>query len=198
MTSMTYADVLRPATQERALAYDVALVVGGSVALALSAKVAVPFYPVPLTAQTLVVLLLGTLLGARRGAMAVLAYLIEGACGLPVFAGPLGGLAFVTATKGMTLGYLAGFVGAAWVTGRLAERGWDRRTSTTVLAMLAGEAVVFAAGVAWLGVLIGARGALWSGLVPYLPGEALKIAAATLALPAGWRLLGRTGMGCSL
>jgi biotin transport system substrate-specific component len=195
MTSMTYADILRPATRERALAYDAALVLGGSVALALSAKVSVPFFPVPLTAQTLVVLLLGALLGARRGAMAVVAYLAEGACGLPVFAGPLGGLAYFSATKGMTLGYLAGFVGAAWVTGCLAERGWDRRTWTTVLAMLAGDAVLFAAGVAWLSTLIGVRAALWSGLVVCLPGEALKIAAATLALPTGWRLLGRTGLG---
>lgn len=196
MTSMTYADILRPAARERAVAYDVALVLGGSALLALSAKVSVPFFPVPMTAQTLVVLLLGTLLGARRGVLAVLAYLAEGAMGLPVFAGPLSGLAYMA---GPTGGYMAGFVGAAWLTGWLAERGWDRHTGTTVLAMLAGDAVIFAAGVAWLSVLcggfLGAKGALALGLWAFLPGEALKIAAATLALPMGWRLLGRAGAG---
>ena len=195
MTSMTYADILRPATRERALAYDAALALGGSLALALSAKVSAPFFPVPITAQTLVVLLLGALLGARRGAMAVLAYLAEGASGLPVFAGGMAGPLYMA---GPTGGYLVGFVGAAWLTGRLAEYGWDRRTGTTVLAMLAGDAVLFAAGVAWLSLwcgFIGTKGALAVGLWIFLPGEALKIAAAALALPAGGRLLGRTGRG---
>ena len=196
MTSTTYADILRPATRERALAYDATLVLSGSVLLALSAQISVRIGAVPVTAQTLAVLLLGTLLGARRGAAAVLAYLAEGASGLPVFAGGMAGPLYMA---GPTGGYLAGFVGAAWLTGLLAERGWDRRIWTTVLAMLAGDAVLFAAGVAWLSVLcgglLGAKGALALGLWAFLPGEAIKIAAATLALPTGWRLLGRAGRG---
>ena len=195
MTSTTYADVLRPATRERALAYDASLVLGGSALLALSAQLSWRIGAVPLTAQTLAVLLVGALLGARRGALAVLAYLAEGASGLPVFAGGAAGPLYIL---GPTGGYLAGFVGGAWVTGWLAERGWDRRAGTTVMAMIAGDAVLFAAGVAWLSRFPGVgglRGALAPGLLLCLPGEALKIAAAALALPKGWEFLGRTRFG---
>jgi len=186
----TYADVWRPAVKRPALAYDAALVVGGSLLLALASRITfyLPFSPVPVTGQTFAVLFLGALLGSRRGALAVLAYLVEGIAGLPVFAGGLPGLAHLL---GPTGGYLIGFVAAAYVTGALAERGWDRRVLTTVAALAAGNGVLYLLGLAWLAVFVGLQAAPALGLLPFIPGDLLKLALAALLLPAGWRLLRR-------
>jgi biotin transport system substrate-specific component len=188
-STTTYADALRPAVQRSALAYDAALVVGGSLVVALAAQVAIrlPFSPVPITGQTLAVLLIGTLLGSRRGAMSLAAYLLEGLMGLPVFAAGASGPAYVC---GPTGGYLLGFVAAAFVTGWLAERGWDRGVATTALAMFAGTAAIYAGGLAWLSMFAGAQ-TLALGLMPFVAGDALKLAIAAAALPAGWKLLSR-------
>src|SRR5687768_13758188 len=124
---MTYADVLRPAERTRALAYDILLILGGSLLLALSAQIVVQKVPVPITGQTFAVLLVGALLGSRRGGLSLLTYLLEGAAGLPFFAGGTGGIAKLT---GPTGGYLIGFMVAAFAVGLLAERGWDRRVET--------------------------------------------------------------------
>lgn len=183
----TYADMLRPAAKRAALAYDALLIAGGSLLIALSAQIAVrlPFSPVPITAQTLTVLLLGALLGRRRAALTVLAYIAQGLAGLPVFAGGAAGLAYLL---GPTGGYLVGFVAAAWTTGWLAERGWDRRILSTALAMLIGNVVLYAFGLAWLSLYVGGA-ALTLGLLPFLAGDLLKIALAAAALPAGWKAL---------
>jgi len=186
---MTYADVLRPSAKRYALTYDAALVLGGSVAMALSAQLAIPlpFSPVPVTGQTFAVLLLGALLGSRRGGLCLLAYLAEGAAGLPVFAGGTGGLLHLTSPTG---GYLVGFVVAALVTGFLAERGWDRRFWTTIAAMLLGNIAIYAYGLPWLALFVGVGKALPLGLKPFIAGDIYKLLLAAVLLPSGWKLLG--------
>jgi biotin transport system substrate-specific component len=149
-------------------------------------KIPLPFTPVPLTGQTFAVLLVGAALGAKRGFGAISLYLASGALGLPFFAGGAAGLGYLT---GPTLGYLVGFAAAAALTGFLAECGLDRKVSTALLAFLAGQAVIYLFGVAWLTVLFGFQKALLGGLVPFLIGDALKIGAAALALPAAWKLV---------
>ena len=191
--SMTFADTLRPATQRKARAYDVALVLGGSLLIALSAyiRIPLPFSPIPVTGQTLTVLLLGALLGSRRGTLAVLAYLAEGCLGLPIFQGGHAGLLYLLGSP--TAGYLIGFIFAAYVTGRLAEQGWDRHVATTCLAMLIGNLIIYACGVSWLatrlGTFLGSQGSLALGLYPFIPGDILKITLATGLLPSGWKLV---------
>ncbi|HEC33318.1 MAG TPA: biotin transporter BioY [Chloroflexi bacterium] len=189
MTYVTYTDILRPSAKRYAWFYDLALVVGGSLFIALSARITIPlpFSPVPLTGQTLAVLLIGALLGSRRGGLCLLAYLVEGIAGLPVFAGGAFGLAHLL---GPTGGYLMGFIAAAYITGLLAERGWDRRTGTTFLAMLLGNAVVYACGLPWLASFTGVGRALLLGFYPFIAEDLLKSALAAVLLPSGWSLLG--------
>ena len=159
----------------------------GTALLTLSAKIQVPFWPVPMTMQTFVVLVLGMAYGWRLAGATVLLYLAQGAIGLPVFAAGAG----IAYFAGPTAGYLAGFLLAAVVVGWLAEHGWDRSVPRTLGAMLIGTAIIFACGIAWLGTLIGLRQAIGAGLVPFLLGEAVKIALATAILPFAWRLLQR-------
>ena len=189
-TFPTIADTLW--SPENKLIRNAILVVGGSLALWASAKVQVPFYPVPMTMQTFVVLVIGLAYGWRLGGATILLYLAEGATGLPVFAGsPERGIG-VAYLFGPTGGYLMGFVLAAAAAGWLAERGWDRRVITTLLAMLIGTALIFAPGLVWLGTVIGwDKPILELGLTPFLLGEAFKIALATAVLPVAWRLLKR-------
>ena len=169
-----------------------ALVVAGfSLLTAAAAQVVVPlpFTPVPLTGQTFAVLLTGALLGPRLGALAMLAYLAEGAAGLPFFRGGAGG---VTHFSGATAGYLLAFPAAAYVTGHLAERGWDRRFLTAAAAMALGSLVILACGWAWLALMFkGGAEAFRLGVAPFLPGDVVKVALAAAALPAGWALLRR-------
>jgi biotin transport system substrate-specific component len=189
-TFPTIADTLW--NPENKLIRNAILVVGGSLALWVSAKVQVPFYPVPMTMQTFVVLVIGMAYGWRLGGATVLLYLAEGAAGLPVFAGSPErgiGLAYLI---GPTGGYLLGFFLAATVAGWLAERGWDRKVASTLLAMLIGTSLIFALGLVWLGTVIGwDKPILELGLMPFVLGEAFKIALATAMLPVGWRLLTR-------
>jgi biotin transporter BioY len=143
---------------------------------------------VPVTGQTLAALLVGALLGSRRGSLALLAYLAMGLVGIPVFAGGGVGLARLV---GPTGGYLVGLLAAAYAVGLLAERGWDRRPVTTALAMLAGNAVVYAFGLAWLAQFVGGEQVLAAGLLPFIPGDLFKIALAAGLLPTGWKLIDR-------
>lgn len=167
------------------------VVVGFSLLTAAAAQVVVPlpFTPVPLTGQTFAVLLTGALLGPRLGVLAMLAYLAEGALGLPFFRGGAGGVGHFS---GATAGYLLAFPLAAYVTGRLAERGWDRRFLTAAAAMALGSFVILACGWAWLALTFksGAQ-AFGLGVAPFLPGDVLKIALAAAVLPTGWALLRR-------
>jgi biotin transport system substrate-specific component len=164
-----------------------ALVCVGSLVLTLSAKTQVPFWPVPMTMQTFVVLVLGAAYGARLAGATVLFYLAQGAIGLPVFATGAG-LAYMA---GPTGGYLMGFLVAAVVVGALAERGWDRRITTAALAFLIGDLIILLLGFSWLATLIGAERAMAAGVLPFLPAEALKIALAVALLPIAWRLVRR-------
>jgi biotin transport system substrate-specific component len=170
-----------------------ALVVGFSLLTALAAQVVVPlpFTPVPLTAQTFAVLLTGALLGPRLGVLAMLAYLAEGAAGLPFFRAGAGG---VQQLSGVTAGYLFAFPAAAFVTGCLAERGWDRRFITAAAAMALGSVLILAGGWAWLALMFrtGAE-AFRLGVAPFLLGDVVKIVLAAATLPAGWALLRRIG-----
>lgn len=161
-----------------------ALVALGSLLLTLSAKVQVPFWPVPMTMQTFVVLGIGAAYGARLGGATVAAYLAQGAAGLPVFATGAG-LAYLA---GPTGGYLLGFLAAAMVIGAMAERGFCRSRLSTLLAFLAGTAVIFGLGATWLGLLFGWQTALASGVIPFVTSEAVKIALATLVFPLAWKL----------
>lgn len=168
---------------------DVILITLGALFVAAMAqlKIALPFTPVPLTGQTFAVLLAGATLGSRRGAASMLLYIALGALGLPVFAGGASGLAYLS---GATLGYLIGFVLAAFVIGLLAERGMERNVRTSVIPFLVGTVIIYACGVTWLTIMLGSMSqAIAAGLFPFLIGDTLKIIAASLALPGAWKLL---------
>lgn len=182
--TLTLADLALP--RGGALS-NLVLIVGASLVTALAARIEipVPWSPVPITGQTFAVLLSGAVLGARRGALAQLLYLAQGAAGLPVFAGGGAGLATF---MGPTAGYLVGFPIGAAVTGALAERGWDRRFVTMLPAMLLGSLPIFALGLAWLSRFVPADRVLAAGLIPFIPGDVIKATLAALAFPAAWRL----------
>lgn len=156
------------------------LALAGSAVLAVSAQVQVPLWPVPITAQTLVVLLLGFAFGPRLAAGTVGAYLAEGLVGLPVFAGGFGGLGVLARPS---VGYLVGFLAAAVVTGVLAERGWSRRPSTVATGMVLGNLAIYAFGAGWLALVYTPTVAWSTGVVPFLVGDAIKIAIAVALLP---------------
>ncbi len=179
---------LRSALAAPGLMASFGFVLAGTLLLAVSAKVQIPFFPVPMTMQTFVVLFLGFVLGARLGGLTVLVYLAEGAAGVPVFAGTPEkgiGLAYMA---GPTGGYLLGFLLAAVLTGALAERGWDRSLGWAALASVLGIAAVYIPGLIWLGTLVGwDKPVLALGLWPFLPAEGLKIALLACLLPLIWR-----------
>lgn len=174
------------------LAKSTLLVVGGAALTAVMAQVSfhLPFTPVPITLQTLAVLLTGATLGSRRGALTQVVYVLLGLVGLPVFAGGTAGAAQVLGASG---GYLAGFVVAGYVTGLLAERGWDRRARSAWVAMLAGEVAVYGFGLAWLARYVGWSHVIVLGLLPFVVGDLLKMMAASALLPGAWTLVGREG-----
>ncbi|MET0906326.1 MAG: biotin transporter BioY, partial [Tardiphaga sp.] len=149
------------------------LAAAGVLLLTVSAKINLQLPFVPMTLQTLVVLLIGAAYGWRLGTATLILYLIVGACGLPVFAGPVGGL---KPLFGATAGFLFGFVVAAFITGWLAERGWDRSVGWLFLAMALGHFIILSMGWAWLafGVGLGVGKALIVGVTPFLAGALLK------------------------
>lgn len=168
------------------LARAAILVFTGSLLLWASAKAEVPFWPVPLTLQTLAVLLLGTAYGGRLAAATVLLYLAEGALGLPVFAGtPERGIG-VAYMMGPTGGYLIGFLLAAVVVGLLAERGAARGYVSAGLSFLLGVVLIYVPGVLWLAAMIGFEKAVRLGLFPFLLGDLVKIGLGTALFPLLW------------
>ncbi len=175
--------VLVPPLSRRA---NLALIWGASLFIALLAQVRLPlpFTPVPITGQTLAVLLVGAALGPRRGAAAVLLYLAEGVLGLPVFSGGGSGWTYLW---GPTGGYLVGFVAAAWVAGSLAVRGWDRQGRRAWLVFLLAEGALYLPGLAWLSVYVGPQRVLALGLYPFVLGDVLKALLAGALLPTVWR-----------
>lgn len=177
----------------RGILIDVSLIVLGSLVVAAMAQLSIPLQPVPVTGQTFAVLLVGMVLGSRRGGMALAAYLGEGLAGLPVFAEARAGLATVL---GPTGGYLIGFIAAAWLVGWLAERGFDRSLLKTLAAIVAGNVVIYVFGLAWLSTfpfvqgLLGETGLLTLGMIPFLIGDGLKAILAALLLPTAWKWVG--------
>jgi len=189
MSSYAKADTL----MEAALApldsvRSTGLVIVFSLFIAACAQFAIHIGPIPITGQTFAVLLTGMLLGSRLGAAAVIAYLIEGAIGLPFFAG--GGAGLVR-FLGPTAGYLVAFPAAAFIVGAFAEHGWDKRYPTAVAAMAIGSAIIFLGGWAWFAILTNTSpvAAFKLAVLPFLLGDVIKIALGAAVLPTGWALL---------
>lgn len=170
------------------LVRSVALVASGAALVGLSAQVAIPlpFTPVPLSLQTFAVLLVGAVLGSRRGAASMALYLLAGVAGVPWFTQHQSGWAFAS------FGYVVGFVVAAWLVGRLAERGVDRHVLPSIGLMVLGNLAIYAFGVPGLMLATGMSlvSALTLGVLPFLVGDAVKIAVAAGLLPAAWKLVG--------
>ena len=194
------AETLLPEGAARFL-MAVLLVIGGSIVLTIAAKVKVPFYPVPITLQTLAILAMAATYGSRLAVVTVLAYLAQGAAGLPVFTNTPPDVAGLAYFGGPTGGFLLGFVAMAWIVGEAADRGWGRSFPKLMAAMLVGATVNMVIGFAWLawfaavssGTGIGMAAAFSVGVAPFLLGEALKIVLASAAVPAIWRLFRREG-----
>lgn len=181
---------------KHSLARDGLLVVGFSLFMALTAQISIrlPWTPVPITGQTLGMLLTGAILGPRRGALAMLLYLVQGAIGLPVFAPSATLPQGFGRLVGPTGGYLVSAPIVAALVGWLAERGWDRKVWLALAMFVIGNIVIYLFGASWLNVYKGTFGnisVMWAGVYPFLLGDAIKIALAALALPGAWALFGR-------
>ena len=177
----TLADHVLP----RGLVTDVSLVLGGAALTGLLAQVAIPLWPVPITGQTLAVLLVGSTLGVSRGVLAMLAYALLGVAGVPWFSDASHGVGVLLSSTG---GYIAGFILAVAVTGWLAQREWDRRFLQAAVTFLAGSGSVFLVGLPWLAVVTGAdlgQTLAW-GLWPFIPGGIVKALIAAAIIPAAW------------
>ncbi|MGP9538595.1 biotin transporter BioY [Brachybacterium sp. AOP43-C2-M15] len=183
------ADVLAP---HRTRVQDAGLVLAGAGVVALLAQLTIPLPLVPITGQTLGVILVGAALGSRRGAAALLTYLLVGLAGAPVFAEFTGGPASVLSPS---FGFILGFVPAAFVAGWFAERAWDRRPVLAMVGFVAASAVPFLVGVPYLamilnavlGAQLGLGAVLAAGLWPFIPGGLIKAALAAALIPAAWR-----------
>ena len=179
-------DAIFPADARNArLIRDITLVVGFTLLTALLAQIKIPlgFTPVPITGQTLAVMLTGAALGSRRGAAAMTLYLVAGAW-LPFFAGGASGFVWGLASGG----YIIGFIPAAYLVGFLSERGWDRRV-WIILAMLLGNIVLYIPGLLQLSIFVPERNVFEIGLYPFILGDLIKIYLAALILPSAWWLI---------
>lgn len=198
MSNLTLAptrSVLVDSIGARSIAANITMVVAGAALTAGAAQLVIPMWPVPITGQTFAVLLVGTTLGALRGALSMVLYIALGAIGLPIFTEGSAGWHVIA---GPTGGYLVGFVLAAILTGWLAQRSWDRKVVGAGVAFLAGTAVIYAVGLPWLSVALGQLGypndlsaTLQAGLFPFVPGDILKAVAAGVLLPVTWKLVSR-------
>lgn len=189
-----HPNVITGVALPRRAATTVALMVAFALATAALAQLRIPLpgTPIPVTGQTLGVLLAGAALGSRIGAGSMLLYVTLGAIGLPFFAGGEGGLTYAT---GSTFGYLAGFVVAAWLVGWFAEQRHDRSVRTAIPAFLIGSAVIYTLGVAWLWASVESiptlGAALDAGFSPFVVGDLAKALLAGLTLPVAWMLTDR-------
>jgi biotin transport system substrate-specific component len=171
---------------------DVALILSGAVLTAYAAQLVIPMWPVPITAQTLAVLLVGSVLGATRGAISLVTYFSMGALGLPVFS------AATSISFGPTFGYLVGFVAAAAVVGYLSERGWHKTVAGVLASFAIANTVIYLFGLPWLAFALGNLGAAndlasvaAAGLAPFIIGDVLKMLLAAALLPLAWKFLGK-------
>lgn len=170
------------------LARQLGLVIAGSALVGLSAQVSVPMFPVPMTLTTLMISVIGLCYGARLGAATLLVYLGQGALGLPVFAGGAAGLAYM---MGPTGGFLIGFIGMAWLTGWLVERGLGTGLVRLFIAALVPAMLLYVPGVLWLGAItpLDLAGAARAGALPFVLGDVVKSALAALVVAGGWQAL---------
>jgi biotin transport system substrate-specific component len=191
------ADVIaRPSSHSRAFAVDAALVLAGAAVVALLAQVEIPLWPVPITGQTLGVIIVGASLGAWRGAAALTTYMLLGLAGLPIFAGLTGSLAAVAKPS---FGFVIGFIFSAFVAGWFAERAWDRRPALAFVGFAAASVVPFLVGVPYLAfilnVVLGLEltflQILEAGLFPFIVGGLVKAGLAALLIPGAWALVRR-------
>ncbi len=191
----TAAPALRPVLADRfvtrSLATDAALIAGGVAVMGVLAQVTVPLWPVPVTGQTLGVLLVGATLGARRGALSLLAYMLVGLVGLPIFADANGGFSSILLPS---FGFVIGFVPAAFAIGWLSERAWDRHAVRSLVGFLLASLIPFAIGLPWLAVALGNLGypndfaaVMTAGFTPFIVGGLVKWLIAAGALPLAWR-----------
>lgn len=193
MTTLSLA-IGRPTLADRIFArgiiMDVVLVAAGAALTAIAAQVVVPLWPVPITGQTLAVLLVGSSLGALRGTLSMLLYAVLGIVGLPVFSGASSGVAIIL---GPTGGYIIGFVFAAAFTGWVAQRSWDRKILRSILGFLGGTVVTFAIGLPWLSFALGLNleQTLAAGLYPFIIGGLVKMVIAASIMTLGWRFFER-------
>lgn len=176
----------------RSVVNDLALILSGAVLTAYAAQLVIPMWPVPITAQTLAVLLVGSVLGATRGAISLIAYFSMGALGLPVFS------AATSLSFGPTFGYLIGFVAAASVVGWLSERGWHKSVSGVLGSFAIANAIIYLFGLPWLAFILGNLGVAndiaavaTAGLLPFIVGDVLKMMLAAALLPIAWKFFGR-------
>lgn len=183
--------VLADRVLRRSLVSDGVLVVSGAALTAALAQVAVPLWPVPVTGQTLAVLLVGASLGAARGALSMVLYALVGALGAPIFSEATSGTGVLL---GATGGYIVGFVAAAAFTGWLAQHRWERGLVRGLLAFVAGSVVVFLIGLPWLKVSLGLTWSetLQGGLYPFVIGGVVKAVLAALVLRGAWAVVDRT------
>jgi|HigsolmetaAR203D_1030402.scaffolds.fasta_scaffold00143_25 biotin transport system substrate-specific component len=187
--SATLAAALWPVEgRQQAWLRNIALVLAGSAVMAASAQFSVPMWPVPMTLQTLAALVIGMAYGGRLGAATLMAYLAQGAAGLPVFSN---GHAFLTGAP--SEGYLFGMLFSAAFVGMLADRGWGRRPVTALLALTIGSIITYVPGLVWLhfAYLHDLQATLATGLFPFVLGDILKVALAAAALPFVWKLVGK-------
>ena len=194
-TRRVLADVIaRPSSRARAFALDAGLVIAGAAVVALLAQVEIPLWPVPITGQTLGVIVVGAALGAGRGAAALTTYLLAGLAGLPVFAGFTG---TVAAIGKPSFGFIIGFVFAAFVAGWFAQRAWDRRPALAFVGFAAASVVPFVFGIPYmafiLNVVMGLDFSFWAilevGLLPFILGGVVKAALAAAIIPGAWALV---------
>jgi biotin transporter BioY len=186
MQNFTYIDIIRPNIKRDAFIFDVMLVIGASIFITISAQLSinVPYSPVPITGQTFAVILAGAFLGSRRGSLAVIAYLMEGISGLPVFAHAHFGLAHLI---GPTGGYLIGFIPAAFICGYIAERNMGRSFLGALALMTIGTIIIFIFGISWLSIIFRAENALIIGFYPYVIGAIIKIILAAIVFSGSWK-----------
>ncbi len=191
------ADVIaRPSSRARAFALDAGLVIAGAAFVAILAQVSIPLWPVPITGQTLGVLVVGAALGAVRGAISLTTYMLAGLAGLPVFADFTGSIAAIGKPS---FGYVIGFIAAAFVAGWFAERDWDRRPALAFVGFVAASAMPFVFGLPYLWLILNVVGGLeltfWqileAGLFPFIVGGLIKAAIAALLIPGAWALVRR-------
>ncbi len=170
---------------------DLGLIIFGSLFVALSSQIAfyLPFTPVPITGQTLAVLLIGAVLGSKRGGLSLALYILEGLAGLPVFAGGTGGMGVLF---GPTAGYLIGFIPAVILIGALSEKGFDRNWISMLLALFLGSSVIYFFGIIRLSSFVGMQRVFLLGVAPYFVGDLLKIGLVMILIPSCWKYLNKS------